>query len=100
MKIEVDPSIFLTYKAKDVQTRLSDNPMCIDVKEDPLTAAARLDKYSFDQAPVVEMGVVVGWILRTEIQGKERRPLRNITIESVALVVLIETVKGVKRRHC
>lgn len=75
MKIEVDPSIFLTYKAKDVQTRLSDNPVCIDVKEDPLTASARLDKYSFDQAPVVEMGVVVGWILRTEIQ--DNKPLSD-----------------------
>ena len=71
MKIEVDPSIFLTYKAKDVQTRLSENPVCIDVKEDSLTAAARLDKFSYDQAPVIETGVVVGWILRTDIQDKK-----------------------------
>lgn len=69
MKIEINPSVFLTYKARDIQTRMDENPTCIDVNETSKSAAERLDKFSYEQAPVTENGQVVGWILRSNIDG-------------------------------
>lgn len=69
MKIEINPSVFLTYKARDIQTRMDENPTCIDVNESSKSAAQRLDKFSYEQAPVTENGQVVGWILRTNIDA-------------------------------
>lgn len=71
MKVEIDPTIFLTYRAKDIQTKFSEEPTCVEVGDDVSNAMAALDKYSFDQAPVTEKGVIVGWILRSDLSPKK-----------------------------
>ena len=68
MRVIVDPEIFLTYRAKDIQTALSDSPTCVDVQEDPVKALQRLDDFSYDQAPVTSDGVIVGWLLTGDLK--------------------------------
>lgn len=71
MKVEIDPTIFLTYRAKDIQTKFSEKPTCIEVNESPSRAIHALDKLSFDQAPVTENGVIVGWVLRSDMSPEK-----------------------------
>jgi CBS domain-containing protein len=71
LKVEIDPTIFLTYRAKDIQTKFVEEPTCVEVDDDPKSAMAALDQHSFDQAPVTENGVIVGWILRTDMTSKK-----------------------------
>ena len=67
MKIEVDPNIFLTYKAKDIQTLMSSNPVCIEINEKSTAALTRLKDSNFDQAPVISNGALIGWVLKRQI---------------------------------
>ena len=69
LKVQIDPTIFLTYRAKDIQTKFSEEPTCIEVDEITSEAISKLDKFSFDQAPVTENGVIVGWILRSDMNS-------------------------------
>ena len=69
MKTHVDPNIFLTYRAKDIQTKMSSNPTCVDISESPEEALLKLDAKDYDQAPVVSNQVVIGWVLRRDLQG-------------------------------
>ena len=71
LKVAIDPTIFLTYRAKDIQTKFVEEPTCIEVNGDPNSAMEDLDQHSFDQAPVTENGVIVGWILRTDMTPKK-----------------------------
>ena len=71
LKVAIDPTIFLTYRAKDIQTKFVEEPTCIEVNGDPNSAMEDLDQHSFDQAPVTENGVIVGWILRTDMAPKK-----------------------------
>lgn len=57
----------MTYKAKDIQTGLNESPTCVEVGESAFSAMNKLDNFSYDQAPVTENGVIVGWILRSDI---------------------------------
>lgn len=75
MRTHVDPNVFLTYRAKDIQTKMSSNPTCIEVDDDPATALKKLDSHDFDQAPVVSDGTVIGWIVRKDI--KLDRPVKS-----------------------
>lgn len=67
MKVEIDPQIFLTYRARDIQTKMSTQPICVDIDEKPEIALKRLTESSFDQAPVTCNNVVIGWILTSNI---------------------------------
>jgi|GEM_PF-2320954 len=67
MRVEVDPAIFFTYRAKDIQTRFSESPICVEVSEDPKEAFEKLSEKSFDQAPVLERGTIIGWILTKDL---------------------------------
>lgn len=69
MKTLVDPNIFLTYRTKDIQTKMSSNPTCVDISESPDEALSRLDINDYDQAPVVSNQVVIGWVLRRELRN-------------------------------
>jgi CBS domain-containing protein len=69
MKTHVDPNIFLTYRAKDIQTKMSNNPTCVDINESLEDALSKLDAKDYDQAPVVSNQVVIGWVLRRELHG-------------------------------
>ena len=71
LKVEIDPTIFLTYRAKDIQTKFTEEPTCIEVDEVSNLAMEALDRHSFDQAPVTENGVIVGWILRSDMNSKK-----------------------------
>ena len=71
MKVEIDPTIFLTYRAKDIQTKFIEEPTCIEVDEVSSHAMEALDEHSFDQAPITENGVIVGWILRADMSAKK-----------------------------
>ena len=33
MKVDIDLQIFLTYRARDIQTKLDSRPICIDVTQ-------------------------------------------------------------------
>ncbi len=68
LKVEIDPTIFLTYRAKDIQTKFSEEPTCIEVADDSVASITVLDRHSYDQAPVTENGVIVGWILRADMR--------------------------------
>jgi hypothetical protein len=68
MKIEVDPKIFLTYRARDIQTKISDGPVCIDIEENPSLAFDKLDKAGFDQAPVRSGQVEIGYVLTKDLR--------------------------------
>ena len=67
MKIEVDPKIFLTYRARDIQTKISDGPVCIDIEENPSLAFEKLNKAGFDQAPVRSGQVEIGYVLTRDL---------------------------------
>lgn len=67
MNVEVNPEIFLTYRAKDIQTRLSDRPACVDIDESPAQAKARLGLLGFDQAPVLSDSQVIGYLLTKDL---------------------------------
>ena len=67
MNVSVDPQIFFTYKAKDIQTKLSDNPTCIEVTDTAAQARLKLNKFDFDQAPVTSDGVVIGWLRTADL---------------------------------
>lgn len=68
MKVEIDPKIFLTYRARDIQTKLDARPICIDVAQDSDAALSKLSEFSFDQAPVTSNGVVIGWVLTSDLK--------------------------------
>ena len=68
MKVEIDPKIFLTYRARDIQTKLDSTPTCIDVAQNSYSALSRLREFSFDQAPVTSNGVVIGWVLASDLE--------------------------------
>lgn len=69
--VEINPSIFLTYRAKDIQTTMSSNPICIEIDEDYFEALHKLEKFDFDQAPVLSENVVIGWLLRSSLKEKQ-----------------------------
>lgn len=69
MKVEIDPKIFLTYRARDIQTKLDSTPTCIDVAQNSDSALLRLREFSFDQAPVTSNGVVIGWVLASDLEA-------------------------------
>ena len=69
MRVEVDPAIFLTYRAKDIQTRFSEFPVCIEIDSNPKDALEILKNDSFDQAPVLERSTVVGWLLTKDLES-------------------------------
>ncbi len=68
MKVEIDPKIFLTYRARDIQTKLDSTPTCIDVAQDAESALLKLREFSFDQAPVTSNCVVIGWVLASDLE--------------------------------
>jgi len=72
MKTHVDPNIFLTYRAKDIQTKMSSNPTCIEIDDEPEIALEKLDSHDFDQAPVVSDRTVIGWIVKRELRLDHR----------------------------
>jgi hypothetical protein len=86
LKIEINPSVFLTYKARDIQTRLDEHPTCIDVNESSKSAAQRLDKFSYEQAPVTENGQVVGWILRSTIDSSSESKVNFDLLDQADLI--------------
>ena len=69
MKVEIDPSIFLTYRARDIQTSFSDQPTCVEVTDSAISAIENLDRRAYDQAPVTENGNVIGWVMRENIKS-------------------------------
>ncbi len=71
MNIEVDPEIFLTYRARDIQTKMIDGPICIDIEESPSEAKAKLNRFGFDQAPVLSDGVEIGYLLTKDLSEAE-----------------------------
>ena len=75
MRTHVDPKIFLTYRAKDIQTKMSSNPTCIEIEDEAALALRKLESHDFDQAPVVSKGTVIGWIVRKDIM--QDRPVEN-----------------------
>jgi hypothetical protein len=76
MNVVVDPEIFLTYRAKDIQTKMSENPICVDINELPSIAHTKLSMRGFDQAPVLSDGVEIGYVLTKKLEN-------SINIESV-----------------
>ena len=86
MKIEINPSVFLTYKARDIQTRMDEHPTSIDVEESSKSAAERLDKFSYEQAPVTENGQVVGWILRSNIDASSESKVNFDLLDQADLI--------------
>ena len=76
MNVEVDPEIFLTYRARDIQTKMSDDPFCIDIDSDPIIAFTELQKKGFDQAPIRSGQTEIGYVLTKDLKGAK-------TIESV-----------------
>jgi CBS domain len=74
MRTLVDSNIFLTYRAKDIHTKMNSFPICVDIDDTASMAKKKLDAGDFDQAPVVSNESVVGWILRKEI-------MENLAIE-------------------
>jgi len=68
MRTHVDPNIFLTYRSKDIQTKMSSSPTCVDVDDDPEIALKKLDSHDFDQAPVVSDRTVIGWIVKKDLK--------------------------------
>lgn len=68
MKIEVDPKIFLTYRARDIQTRTSDGPVCVEIEESPTLAFEKLERAGFDQAPVTSDHVEIGYVLTKDLR--------------------------------
>ena len=79
MKTHVDPNIFLTYRAKDIQTKMSSNPTCIEIDDEPEIALEKLDSHDFDQAPVVSDRTVIGWIVK---RAESRPPSREMLSSS------------------
>ena len=71
MKVVIDPQIFLTYRARDIQTKMSTGPICVEINQDSQLAFAKLTKFEFDQAPVLSNGVVVGWVLTKELDDRK-----------------------------
>jgi hypothetical protein len=69
MKIEVDPKIFLTYRARDIQTRTSDGPVCVEIEESPILAFEKLERAGFDQAPVTSDQVEIGYVLTKDLRN-------------------------------
>jgi len=69
LKVVIDPQIFLTYRAKDIQTKMSAGPICVEINEDPKLALLRLTGFDFDQAPVLSDGVVIGWLSIKELSN-------------------------------
>lgn len=69
MRVDINPTVFLTYKAKDIQTKFAENPTCVDISESVESVRTKLDAHDFDQAPVTENGKVVGWILRKDLDA-------------------------------
>jgi CBS domain-containing protein len=69
LKIDVNPEIFLTYRARDIQTKMSDRPICIDVDEAVPGALEKLKKFGFDQAPVLSDGAEIGYLLTKDLEG-------------------------------
>ena len=68
MKVVIDPQIFLTYRARDIQTKLDSRPICVDVAQDSDAALSKLTEFSFDQAPVTSNNVVIGWVLTSDLK--------------------------------
>ena len=71
MKVEIDPKIFLTYRARDIQTKMSSHPICIEISQGADESLKVLLDHSFDQAPVTSNGVVIGWILTSDLKGSD-----------------------------
>ncbi len=71
MKVEIDPKIFLTYRARDIQTKMSSNPICIEVSKGVNESLNLLLEHSFDQAPVISEGIVIGWILTSKLKESD-----------------------------
>ena len=69
MNVEVNPEIFLTYRARDIQTKMADGPMCVEITESVDDALAKLNKYGFDQAPVRSGDVEIGYVLKKDLMG-------------------------------
>lgn len=69
MNVEVNPEIFLTYRAKDIQTPLANRPVCIDINESTEHAKEKLGKLGFDQAPVMSDSQVIGYLLSKDLIG-------------------------------
>ena len=87
MRTRVDPRIFLTYRARDIQTTMSSYPTCVDIAETPDSALAKLHLGDFDQAPVTSNNTVIGWILQKDIDASKSlekvfRPLSHIHLIS------------------
>ena len=69
MNVEVNPEIFRTYRARDIQTRMTDRPVCVDINESVEGALDRLMRLGFDQAPVRSGLVEIGYVLKKELEG-------------------------------
>lgn len=69
MNVVVNPEIFLTYRARDIQTKMRDKPVCVDISERADGALTRLRQRGFDQAPVLSDGIEIGYILTKDLVG-------------------------------